>query len=61
MRWWRCPGWGGGFTNSINCPADRGRRHWEDLDKFWNGMDRELEHSNSQSDYAKLGLSDPGG
>ena len=47
-----------GFANSLNRPAGPGR-YWDELDKFWNGLDQESETA-GDCKYARAGLSSPG-
>ena len=51
-------GVGSGFANSVNRPAGPGR-YWDELDKFWNGLDQESETA-GDCEYARAGLSSPG-
>ena len=44
-----------GFANSLNRPAGPGR-YWDELDKFWNGLDQESETA-GDCEYARAGLS----
>jgi hypothetical protein len=48
---------GSGFANSLNRPAGP-ERYWDELDKFWNGLDQESETA-GDCEYAHAGLSSP--